>query len=82
MLIKGYAAVAFIPFVALDGCSVMADIRQVGLEWEFVGECDNANEQNGGFILSSISKAVWTVEQTDRHYEKCITEMISMASAK
>lgn len=66
-------------FVASDDCSVMKEIRELRKDWKFVGECDNASEQNG-FILSSAKK--WTEEQTDRHYEKFITEMIAMASAK
>jgi len=66
-------------FVASDDCSVMDDIRKVRPGWEFVGECDNATEQNG-FILKSARH--WTEEQTDKHYEKFVTEMIAMASAK
>ena len=66
-------------FVASDDCSVMGDIRKLRPQWVFVGECDNASEENG-FILSSMKK--WTETQTDQHFEKFITEMIAMASAK
>ena len=66
-------------FVASDDCSVMAEIRQLRPNWKFIGACDDATEENG-FILTSAKR--WTIEQTDKHYTKFITEMIAMASAK
>ena len=66
-------------FVASDDCSVMEEIRALRPDWKFVGECDNASEDNG-FVLTAAQR--WTPEETDRHYEKFVTEMIAMASAK
>ena len=66
-------------FVASDDCSVMKDIRELRPTWEFVGECDNATEDNGFVIAETLH---WSLEQTDKHYEKFITEMIALASAK
>lgn len=66
-------------FVASDDCSVMKELRDLRPGWRFVGECDNATEDNG-FVIADMK--TWSLEQTDRHYEKFITEMIAMASAK
>jgi hypothetical protein len=66
-------------FVASDDCSIMSDIRTLRPHWEFVGECDNATEDNG-FVIAETKH--WTLEQTDKHYEKFVTEMIALASAK
>lgn len=66
-------------FVASDDCSVMQELRDLRPDWDIVGECDNATEDNG-FVITDMK--TWTEEQTDRHYEKFITEMIAMASAK
>ena len=66
-------------FVASDDCSVMKELRDLRPDWNIVGECDNATEDNG-FVITDMK--LWTEEQTDRHYEKFITEMIAMASAK
>lgn len=66
-------------FVASDDCSVMQELRELRPGWRFVGECDNASEDNGFVIADMLT---WSLEQTDRHYEKFITEMIAMASAK
>jgi len=66
-------------FVASDDCSVMQELRDLRPDWNIVGECDNATEDNG-FVITDMK--MWTEEQTDRHYEKFITEMIAMASAK
>ena len=66
-------------FVASDDCSVMQELRDLRPEWVFVGECDNATESNG-FVIAETKK--WTLEQTDNHYEKFVTEMIALASAK
>lgn len=65
-------------FVASDDCSVMSEIREMKPTWKFVGACDDASED--GFVLKSVSQ--WTIQQTDRHFTKFITEMIAMASAK
>lgn len=71
----------FVPpiFVASDDCSVMQELRDLRPDWNFMGECDHATEQNG-FVIAEMKD--WSLEQTDRHYEKFITEMIAMASAK
>ena len=66
-------------FVASDDCSVMQELRDLRPDWNFVGECDHATEQNG-FVIADMKN--WTEEQTDAHYTKFITEMIAMASAK
>ena len=66
-------------FVASDDCSVMQELREFRPNWTFVGECDHATEDNG-FVIADMK--TWSLEQTDRHYEKFITEMIAMASAK
>ncbi len=66
-------------FVASDDCSVMQEMRDLRPEWTFVGECDNATEDNG-FVIAETKH--WSLEQTDKHYEKFITEMIALASAK
>ncbi len=66
-------------FVASDDCSVMQEVRELRPTWTFVGECDNASEANG-FVIAETK--TWTVEQTDQHYEKFLTEMIALASAK
>lgn len=66
-------------FVASDDCSVMQEFRELRPEWRFVGECDNASEDTG-FVIADMK--TWTAEQTDRHYEKFVSEMIAMASAK
>lgn len=66
-------------FVASDDCSVMKELRELRPEWKFVGECDNASEASG-FVIAEMKK--WTLAETDSHYEKFITEMIAMASAK
>eukprot|EP00551_Chaetoceros_affinis_P014545 CAMPEP_0203703576 /NCGR_PEP_ID=MMETSP0091-20130426/43669_1 /ASSEMBLY_ACC=CAM_ASM_001089 /TAXON_ID=426623 /ORGANISM="Chaetoceros affinis, Strain CCMP159" /LENGTH=389 /DNA_ID=CAMNT_0050578279 /DNA_START=333 /DNA_END=1502 /DNA_ORIENTATION=- len=65
-------------FVASDDCSVMQEVRDLRPTWTFVGECDNASEDNG-FVIAETKH--WSVEQTDKHYEKFITEMIALASA-
>jgi hypothetical protein len=66
-------------FVASDDCSVMQDLRALRPQWHFVGECDEATEDNG-FVIADMKK--WSLDQTDKHYQKFITEMIAMASAK
>ena len=66
-------------FVASDDCGVMKEVRELRPEWRFVGECDNASESNG-FVIAETK--TWTYEQTDSHYEKFVTEMIALASAK
>ena len=66
-------------FVASDDCSVMGELRALRPTWKFVGECDNATEDNG-FVIADMK--TWSLEQTDRHYEKFVTEMIAMASAR
>ncbi len=66
-------------FVATDDCSVMEELRELRPNWNFVSECDNATESNG-FVITEMK--YWSEEQTDSHYEKFITEMIAMASAK
>jgi len=66
-------------FVASDDCSVMQELRTLRPHWRFVGECDNATEDNG-FVIADMKN--WSLEQTDRHYEKFITEMIAMASGR
>ena len=66
-------------FVASDDCGVMRELRDLRPDWNFVGECDHATEQNG-FVIADMKN--WTEEQTDAHYAKFITEMIAMASAK
>mmetsp|Transcript_26394 Transcript_26394/g.39025 ORF Transcript_26394/g.39025 Transcript_26394/m.39025 type:complete len:417 (+) Transcript_26394:75-1325(+) len=66
-------------FVASDDCSVMQEFRELRPNWRFVGECDNATEDNG-FVIADMK--MWTAEQTDRHYQKFVSEMIAMASAK
>jgi len=68
-----------IMFVASDDCSVMNDLRTLRPQWVLVGECDDASEENG-FTLTNMRD--WSLEQTDNHYYKFITEMIAMASAK
>merc|ERR1711957_842166 len=66
-------------FVASDDCSVMNDLRMLRPQWLFVGECDDQSEDNG-FTISDVRD--WSLEQTDNHFHKFITEMIAMASAK
>lgn len=66
-------------FVASDDCGVMKELRALRPRWVFVSECDNASEDNG-FVLSEMKH--WTLEQTDAHYEKFVTEMIALASGK
>ena len=44
-----------------------------------VGACDDAPADNG-FKLQSMRQ--WTQQHTDSHFQKFITEMIAMASAK
>ena len=65
-------------FVASDDCSIIEEIRQLRPTWKFVGECDTSEEN--GFILTDTLQ--WSQEETDRHYEKSLTQMIAMASAK
>ena len=57
----------------------MEELRAYRPQWKFFGECDNATEDNG-FVLAHMK--TWSLEQTDNHYHKFITEMIAMASAK
>ncbi len=66
-------------FVASDDCGVMVEVRELRPDWRFVGECDNASESNG-FVIAETKQ--WTTVQTDQHYEKFVTEMIALASAK
>ena len=66
-------------FVASDDCTVMEELCAYRPQWKFVGECDNATGDNG-FVLAHMK--TWSLEQTDNHYHKFITEMIAMASAK
>ena len=57
----------------------MQELRELRPNWTFVGECDHATEDNG-FVIADMK--TWSWQQTDRHYEKFITEMIAMASSK
>ena len=66
-------------FVATDDCTVMEEFRQARPNWTFVSECDDVSEANG-FVYKDMK--YWTEEQTDAHFNKFITEMIGMASAK
>ncbi len=65
-------------FVASDDCNVMEEFRTLRPDWVFVSECDN--ETADGFALADVKK--WTEEQTDKHFEKFMAELIAMASAK
>lgn len=66
-------------FVASDDCRVMDELRELRPGWVFVSECDNASEQHG-FVIAEMK--YWTLEQTDAHFKKFVTEMIALASAK
>ena len=64
-------------FVASDDCSVMKDLRDLRRHWNFVSECDKMDSH--GFFISEIKH--WTLQETDDHYNKFLTELIAMASA-
>ena len=68
-------------FVASDDCTVLDDLRSLRPSWKFVSECDKLNnDAQNGFVIEEMK--YWTLEQTDQHYYKFITELIAMASAK
>ena len=64
-------------FVASDDCSVMQEFREMKPEWNFVSECDKMDSH--GFVISEMKH--WTLQETDDHYNKFLTELIAMASA-
>lgn len=66
-------------YVATDDCSVMQEFQEARPNWNFVGECNSVTEELG-FVFKEMW--FWDIEQTDSHFEKFITEMIAMASAK
>lgn len=68
-------------FVASDDCTVLDDLRSLRPSWKFISECDKLqNDAQNGFVIEEMK--YWTLEQTDQHYYKFITELIAMASAK
>ena len=67
-------------FVASDDCTVLEDLRTLRPEWNFVSECDKAQNDENGFVIDEMK--YWTTKQTDQHYYKFITELIAMSSAK
>lgn len=67
-------------FVATDDCTVMEDLRTLRPSWKFISECDKAQNDQNGFVIEEMK--YWTLDQTDQHYHKFITELIAMASAK
>jgi len=64
-------------FVASDDCSVMKELRELRKHWNFVSECDKLNSH--GFVISEMKH--WTLQETDDHYNKFLTELIAMATA-
>ena len=68
-------------FVATDDCSVMSEFRALQPTWNFVGQCDLAqNSADNGFALTDIKD--WSEQDTDQHYEKFMTELFGLAIAK
>lgn len=69
-------------FVASDDCSVLPRFRELRSAWNFVSECDTAENLQGigGYHLSDMKS--WTKEETDAHYRKFFVEVFALAAAK